>query len=101
MGGFTTILALPNTKPVIDCADGKITCIIIAKEWHRSCIQIGAVQKDRQEKNLPKLKKWQLPGGDFFRHSSEDGKSVMNAGLDKEAMKIDAECIIRYLHTVR
>ena len=91
-GGFTTILAMPNTKPVIDCADRVKYVHNKAKEMAPiHVLQIGAVTKGQAGEELSKIKEMADAG---IPAISEDGKSVMNAGLYKEAMKIAAECNI-------
>lgn len=91
-GGFTTILAMPNTKPVIDCADRVKYVHNKAKEMAPiHVLQIGAVTKEQAGEELAEIKEMAAAG---IPAISEDGKSVMNAGLYKEAMKIAAECNI-------
>ena len=91
-GGFTTILAMPNTKPVIDCADRVKYVHNKAKEMAPiHVLQIGAVTKGQAGEELAEIKEMAAAG---IPAISEDGKSVMNAGLYKEAMKIAAECNI-------
>ena len=54
-------------------------------------LQIGAVTKGQAGEELAEIKEMADAG---IPAISEDGKSVMNAGLYKEAMKIAAECNI-------
>ena len=56
-GGFTTVLAMPNTKPVTDLISVMYTTR--QKRWHRStyCRPVRS-QKDRREKNLPTSNPW-------------------------------------------
>ena len=77
-GGFTTIVAMPNTKPVADKPD------VINYVKHKAeavtkvhVLQAGAVTKGQKGAGSPAI--------------SEDGKSVMNAQLYREGMKIAAE----------
>ena len=91
-GGFTTVCVMPNTKPVIDCADRVKYVHNKAKEMAPiHVLQIGAVTKGQAGEELSKIKEMADAG---IPAISEDGKSVMNAGLYKEAMKIAAECNI-------
>ena len=83
---------MPNTKPVIDCADRVKYVHNKAKEMAPiHVLQIGAVTKGQAGEELAKIKEMADAG---IPAISEDGKSVMNAGLYKEAMKIAAECNI-------
>jgi dihydroorotase len=84
-GGFTTILAMPNTKPVVDNAD-------VVRYVHNKArmlgevnvLQVGAVtkgQKGKELSDIPEMVRAGIPA------ISEDGKSVMNAELYREAME--------------
>lgn len=83
-GGFTTILAMPNTKPVVDNADvvnyvhNKAQTVGIV-----NVLQVGAVTKGQQGKELADIEGMVKAG---IPAISEDGKSVMNAELYREAM---------------
>ncbi|MCI8327911.1 MAG: dihydroorotase [Lachnospiraceae bacterium] len=91
-GGYTTILAMPNTKPVVDNAD-------VVNYVHRKAenvgktrvLQIGAVTKGQKGESLSDIRGMAAAGTPAI---SEDGKSVMNTKLYKEAMEIAAECEI-------
>lgn len=87
-GGFTTICAMPNTKPVIDNAEQ----IRWVKEKSKedaiiNVYQIGAVTKAQKGQELADIIDMADAGAIGI---SEDGKSVMNAQLYKEAMKLAA-----------
>lgn len=87
-GGFTTILAMPNTKPVIDSADRVNYVHNKAKELAPiHVLQIGAVTKQQKGTELADLEDMIKAG---IPAISEDGKSVMNMKLYKEAMEIAA-----------
>ncbi|MGI6095553.1 MAG: dihydroorotase [Lachnospiraceae bacterium] len=88
-GGFTTILAMPNTKPVIDSRDR----VEYVHEKARTMspihvLQIGAVTKGQKGEELADIEGMVQAGAPAI---SEDGKSVMNALLYREAMKIAKE----------
>lgn len=94
-GGYTTVLAMPNTKPVADnvevikyvhekCASGK--CIHV--------LQVGAVTKGQKGEQLADIEEMVAVGCPAI---SEDGKSVMNAQIYREAMKIAAKLDIPVL----
>ena len=66
-GGFTTILAMPNTKPVIDCADRVKYVHNKAKEMAPiHVLQIGAVTKGQAGEELAEIKEMAAAG---FRQS--------------------------------
>ena len=88
-GGYTTILAMPNTKPVVDNPD-------VVNYVHNKAeavgavhvLQVGAVTKGQQGKELSDIRGMYKAG---IPAISEDGKSVMNSELYREAMEIAAE----------
>ena len=83
-GGYTTVLTMPNTKPVVDNADVVEYVHTKAKSGH--CIhvlQVGAVTKGQQGKELADIKGMVEAG---IPAISEDGKSVMNAEVYREGM---------------
>lgn len=88
-GGFTTILAMPNTKPVIDCADRVNYVHNKAKDLAPvHVLQIGAVTKGQKGEELADIDEMIEAG---IPAISEDGKSVMNMKLYREAMTIAAK----------
>lgn len=88
-GGFTTILAMPNTKPVIDCADRVNYVHNKAKELAPiHVLQVGAVTKQQKGEELADIEGMIKAG---IPAISEDGKSVMNTKIYKEAMQIAAD----------
>ena len=94
-GGYTTILAMPNTKPVVDNAD--VVSYVHKKaesEGLTRVLQVGAVTKGQQGEKLADIKGMVQAGSPAI---SEDGKSVMRTDLYREAMKIAAECKIPVL----
>ena len=91
-GGVTTICAMPNTKPVTDSKE-------MVAELHRRAaeespvhvIQLGAVTKGQMGKELSDIQGMAEAGCHAI---SEDGKSVMNSEVYREAMLQAAECDI-------
>lgn len=83
-GGFTTICAMPNTKPVTD--NPYIVSDIVRQSEREACVNvlpIGAItvgQKGEQVTDIEGMVKEGICG------ISEDGKSVMNAELYRQAM---------------
>lgn len=84
-GGYTTILAMPNTKPVVDNADvvnyvqNKAKAVGIV-----NVMQAGAVTEGQRGEKLSDIEGMAKAG---IRAISEDGKTVMNARLYREAME--------------
>ncbi len=98
-GGFTTILAMPNTKPVIDSADRVKYVQNKAKELSPiHVMQIGAITKGQSGEELADIEEMIEQGVPAI---SEDGKSVMNARLYKNAMGIAAKYDIPVFATVK
>ena len=94
-GGITTIVAMPNTQPVVD-DEHKVSYV---HNKAKSCtlvhvLQAGAVTKGQKGEELADVEKMAAAGAPAI---SEDGKSVMNSGLYRKAMKIAAQCGIPVL----
>ncbi len=88
-GGFTTVLAMPNTKPVVDNPElvnyvhDKAKSVGLTR-----VLQVGSVTKGMEGKELSDLEGMIEAG---IPAISEDGKSVMDSGLYRDAMKIVAK----------
>lgn len=83
-GGFTTICVMPNTSPVID--NEIVTTYVKYKAKEEAMVNvlpIGAITKGQEGKELANIGKMVKAG---ICAISEDGKSVLNAGLLKKAM---------------
>lgn len=94
-GGVTTIVAMPNTKPVIDTPDR--VEYVIHKAEHTApvhVLQAGAATAGEMGEELADIRGMRRAG---IPAISEDGKSVMNAELCREAMRIAAEEGIPFL----
>ena len=94
-GGFTTVYAMPNTKPVADNAE--VINYVHNKAKEGKCInvyQVGAITVGQAGAELADIRGMVEAGCPAL---SEDGKSVMNANLYREAMKIAAELDIPIL----
>ena len=89
-GGFTTVLAMPNTKPV---TDDRLNIRYVHNKAKAMApihvLQAGAITKGQKGKELADIESMVAEGSPAI---SEDGKSVMDSLLCKEAMKIAAEC---------
>lgn len=85
-GGFTTIVAMPNTKPAVDNAD------VVNYVHHKAedmavvnVLQTGAITVGQRGTELADIEGMVEAG---IPAISEDGKSVMNAQLYREAMTL-------------
>ena len=88
-GGFTTVLAMPNTKPVVDNPELVEYVHSKAREVGLTrVLQVGAVTRSMEGKELSDLQGMIAAG---IPAISEDGKSVMDSGVYREAMKIAAK----------
>ncbi len=88
-GGFTTIVAMPNTKPVID--EKTRVEYVVHKAQSLSPIhvlQAGAITKGMKGQELSDIRGMQEAG---ICALTEDGKSVLNTRLYLEAMRLAAE----------
>lgn len=85
-GGFTTIVAMPNTKPVVDNADvvhyvhNKASDVRLI-----NILQTGAVTRGQRGEELSDIEAMVEAG---IPALSEDGKTVMNSQLYREAMTL-------------
>ena len=88
-GGVTTICAMPNTKPVVDSVE---TLKYIYDKADKEAVvhikQLSAITKGMEGKELVDMEAMISAGAIGF---SEDGKSVMDIQLYREAMKKAAD----------
>lgn len=87
-GGYTTIFAMPNTKPVADNPD--VISYVHNKAKSVGAVnvsQVGAITKGQAGVELADIEGMAKAG---IIAISEDGKSVMNSQLYREAMEIAA-----------
>lgn len=88
-GGFTTVCTMPNTVPVMDTVEHLgLQLQKIQEEAIVHVLPIGAVTMGQAGVELSEIKAMRQAGAAAL---SEDGKSVMDAGLYREAMRIAAE----------
>ncbi|PXV89072.1 dihydroorotase [Lachnotalea glycerini] len=94
-GGFTTICAMPNTKPVIDNVD-RLRFVLNKSEQVAAVhvCQVGAVTVSQMGEELADIEGMVKAGAVAI---SEDGKSVMNVRLYEEAMSLAKELDIPVL----
>lgn len=84
-GGVTTICAMPNTKPVVDSVETlKYITDKADKEGYVHVKQLSAITKGMEGKELVDMEAMFAAGAVAF---SEDGKSVMDINVYREAMK--------------
>lgn len=94
-GGFTAVCPMPNTKPSTDCPEMIQKVLEIAKKDSLVRVYpVGAVTKGQQGLELTDIEGMVRAGAKAI---SEDGKSVMNASLYREAMKEAARLSIPVL----
>lgn len=94
-GGITTLVAMPNTKPVIDAPDRVSYVKNKAAQYQLvNVLQAGAITKGMKGEELSDIEGMVEAGSPAI---SEDGKSVMNAQLYKEGMEIAAKMQIPVL----
>lgn len=83
-GGYTTICCMPNTNPVVDCKD--VVAYIVDKAKEKSPVNVlpvGAVTKGMLGKEITDVFELKDAGAGAI---SEDGKSVMDSQVYREAM---------------
>ena len=84
-GGFTSVCPMPNTKPATDCVDVVKYVVDKAKEVSPiNVLPVGAVTLGQAGKELTDIEAMKNAG---ICAISEDGKSVMDSGIYREAMK--------------
>ncbi|MCR4610316.1 MAG: dihydroorotase [Lachnospiraceae bacterium] len=83
-GGFTTVVAMPNTAPVVDNVKTFEYVMNKGKEVGlTNVIQVGSVTKGMEGKELSDIDNMADKGMIVI---SEDGKSVMDSGVYRKAM---------------
>lgn len=88
-GGFTTVCVMPNTKPVIDSVEMVQYVINRAKEvTDINVLPVAAITAGQDGEFITDFEKLYENGAVAV---SEDGKSVMNARVARQAMRLAAE----------
>jgi len=84
-GGFTTIVAMANTNPIIDDGE-KVRGVLAAAKISSpiQVLQVGSVTKNLDGKVLTSAKELKEAGAIAL---SEDGKTVMDARLFRQALR--------------
>ena len=84
-GGFTTVCCMPNTKPVVDSPETVKYIIDKGKAVGlTNVLPVGAVTKNMAGVEITDVEGLKAAG---ICAISEDGKSVMNSGVYRKAMK--------------
>ena len=94
-GGFTTVCSMPNTKPVVDNVE---TVKYIIEKGEKTgltnVLPVGAVTKNMAGVEITDVEELKKAG---ICAISEDGKSVMNSGVYRKAMKNAAKANVPVL----
>lgn len=94
-GGFTTVCCMPNTKPVVDNVE---TVKYIIEKGEKigltNVLPVGAVTKNMAGIEITDVEELKKAG---ICAISEDGKSVMNSGVYRKAMKNAAKANVPVL----
>jgi dihydroorotase len=83
-GGFTAVATMPNTTPVVDNETVVKFILDRAKEGSVRVYPVGAITKGQEGVSLAEIGLMRKAG---IVAISEDGKSVMNSGLMKSALR--------------
>lgn len=94
-GGFTTVCCMPNTKPVVDNVE---TVKYIIEKGEKTgltnVLPVGAATKNMAGVEITDVEELKKAG---ICAISEDGKSVMNSGVYRKAMKNAAKANVPVL----
>lgn len=94
-GGFTTVCCMPNTKPVVDNVE---TVKYIIEKGEKTgltnVLPVGAVTNNMAGVEITDVEELKKAG---ICAISEDGKSVMNSGVYRKAMKNAAKANVPVL----
>ena len=94
-GGFTTVCCMPNTKPVVDNVETVKYIIEQGKKVGlNNVLPVGAVTKNMAGVEITDVEELKKAG---ICAISEDGKSVMNSGVYRKAMKNAAKANVPVL----
>lgn len=84
-GGYTTVICMANTKPVVDNVETLKYILDKAKAAKVEVLQVGSITKGMQGTELVDMAVLKDNGAVGF---SDDGKPIMNAKIVLEAMKL-------------
>ncbi len=83
-GGFTSIVCMPNTNPVIDNKDKKDEKYILPNDTKSNIFMMGAITKGLDGSELCDYKMYKDNG---INAITDDGKTVKNSGVMYNALK--------------
>lgn len=84
-GGYTTVVCMANTKPVVDNLDTLKYILDRAKSAKIEVLQVASITKDMSGKELVDMNILKEAGAVGF---SDDGKPIMNSKLALDAMRM-------------
>ncbi|PJI07827.1 MULTISPECIES: dihydroorotase [Clostridium] len=84
-GGYTTVICMANTKPVVDNVETLKYILDKAKSAEVEVLQVGSITKGMQGEELVDMTVLKDNGAVGF---SDDGKPIMDAKIVLEAMKL-------------
>ena len=87
-GGFTTVVAMANTDPVIDNVKILSQTLEKAEKQEIEILQVATVTRGMEGKEINDLESLKKAGAAGF---SDDGKPIMDASVLKAAMEISKE----------
>ncbi len=88
-GGYTSVCMMPNTKPVVDSLE--TLEYVLDKAAATSAVQIHPIAAITANQDGEYLTDFQTLADNGAVAVSEDGKSVMNARVARQAMRLAAE----------
>lgn len=87
-GGFTTVCPMPNTRPVVDNVDTlKMVKDIIKRDSKINVLPVAAITVGQEGEFMTDIETLAANGAVAI---SEDGKSVMNTWIYRQAMRLAA-----------
>ncbi|MBV4437902.1 dihydroorotase [Clostridium tyrobutyricum] len=84
-GGYTTVICMANTKPIVDNVETLEYILNRAKSARIEVLQVAAITKGMQGKKLVDIERLKLAGAIGF---SDDGKPIMSSKTVVEAMNM-------------
>ena len=87
LGGFTAIVAMPNTEPALDSADAVRSVLELAETACCDVAVAGAITVDRAGQRLAPMAEMAALGVRLF---TDDGNGVQSAGMMRRALEYAA-----------
>ncbi len=92
LGGFTAVLAMPNTEPAIDSVSVVREIKELSKRAFCDIHIAGAITKNRQGETLAPMAEMAELGVKMF---TDDGRGVQDAGLMRRALEYSSNLSVR------